>query len=628
MSEPVRQLADTFPAASLDAWRSLVDKALKGGDFQRRLVSRSADGIAIEPLYAARPADTDNAARPSCATGPGWQIAQRHADADPVAANSAILEDLSGGVSAIVLQIESPGQHGLSYRAEPIARALEGVLLDVCPVVLDARENTLDAAGSLIAAWRAYGVAEERRRGAFNLDPLGTLARTGSLYYPPQKSLSLAAELLSQTLAMPGVAALAADGRPYHEAGASEAQELAATLATLIAELRAAEAAGIAPGRAVRGIRIELSADADVLMVMAKFRAARQLVRRVLDACGAADAPLPEISASTSERMMTRRDPWVNLLRTTAACAAAAFGGADSITVLPFTWALGQPDRFARRIARNVQIVLQEEAGLGRVADPAAGSFAIETLTGELSARAWTLMQHIEGQGGMAAALTSGWLQDEIASVAEARMAAIATGKLALTGTSAFPMLGKDGVEVTPWPASPPLAQGGAVARRLAPQRLASQFEALRDAADVHAARTGAPPRVFLAALGPLAAHAARVTWIANFLAAGGIAVSVSEPVHASASAGAQFATSGAEIACICGSDESYGELGESTASILKQAGARVVYLAGRPRTGEADLRTAGVDDLIFAGANAVEVLGRLHDQLGLSRPKADDGRH
>lgn len=626
MSEPVRPLADAFPAASLDAWRGLVEKALKGGDFQRRLVARSADGIAIEPLYAARPQGAGSAAPVSPPAGHVWQISQRHAETDPAAANAAILEDLAGGVGAIVLQIESPGQSGLSYRAQPIARALDGVLLDVCPVVLDARENTLDAAGSLIAAWRANGIAEDRRQGAFNLDPLGTLARTGSIYYPADKSLALAAGLLSQTLAMPGVCALTADGRPYHEAGASEAQELAATVATMIAELRAAEAAGIEPGRAVGGIRIELSADADMLLTMAKLRAARRLVRRVLDACGAPDAALPAISVTTSERMMTRRDPWVNMLRTTAACAAAAFGGADSITVLPFTWPLGQPDRFARRIARNVQIVLQEEAGLGRVGDPAAGSFAIETLTGEMAGRAWAIVQAIEGRGGMAAALTSGWLQDEIARVAEARMAAIATGKLALTGTSAFPALGRDGVEAAPWPAPPPLAQGGAMAPRLVPRRLAAQFEALRDAAEVHSLRTGAPPRIFLAALGPLAAHATRVTWMTNFLAAGGIAVIVSEPVHASPAAGAQFAHSGAEIACICGSDESCAELGESTAAILKQAGARVVYLAGRPRSGETELRAAGVDDMIYAGADAVAALSRLHGELGLSRPTPPDG--
>jgi methylmalonyl-CoA mutase len=619
MAEPYSLANTGFPTPSLDAWRALVDKALKGGDFERRLVSRTADGIRIEPLYTARTADAlPQGGRTGPQTPIAWDIAQRHAETDPAAANAAILADLEGGVSAVVLQIESPGQSGLSYRADPIAAALDRVLLDVCPIVLDARENTMDAAGSLLALWRKAGIPDGRRLGAFNLDPLGTLARTGSLYYPIDKSLALAATFLADIRSMPGVTALAADGRPYHEAGASEAQELAAVLATLVAELRAAEAASIDVATAAAKIRVELAADADMMLTITKLRAARRLVGRILEASGAPAAPCPRLSVATSERMMAARDPWVNMLRVTAATAGAAFGGADSITVMPYTWPLGRPDAFAARIARNVQIVLQEEAGLGRVEDPARGSFALEALTGEIAARAWALSQAIEAKGGMGAVLTSGWMQDEIAKVAAERDKAIATGRLALTGSSAFPKLGSDGVTVTPWPPAPPVAAGGAAATRLLPRRLTEPFEALRAAADAYEASTGKPPVVFLAALGPLAAHAARVTWIANFLAAGGIVAKTSEPIHASAEAGAAFAASGAVLACICGSDESYGELGEATAGVLKQAGARRVYLAGRPKDGEAALRAAGVDDLLFAGQDAVSALTRLHAEAGI----------
>src|SRR5262249_10169243 len=154
----------------------------------------------------------------------------------------------------------------------------------------------------------------------------------------------------------------------------------------------------------------------------------------------------------TSKRMMAKRDPWTNMLRTTAACAAAAFGGADAVTVLPFTWALGAPDRFARRIARNVQLVLQEESSLGRVADPVGGSWYGEKLTAELAAKGWALFQDLEAKGGVVATLTSGSLQDDIARVATARAKAIATGRLELTGVSAFPLLGDDGVKVAPLP--------------------------------------------------------------------------------------------------------------------------------------------------------------------------------
>jgi methylmalonyl-CoA mutase len=315
--------------------------------------------------------------------------------------------------------------------------------------------------------------------------------------------------------------------------------------------------------------------------------------------------------------MLARRDPWVNLLRTATACAGAAFGGADAITVLPFTWALGRPDAFARRIARNTHLVLQEESAAGRVIDPAAGAWFIETLTDDLAEKAWVLFQEIEAKGGMAAALQSGFVQDEIGRVAEARAKDIAVGRAPLTGVSAFARLGDDGVKVEPHPAPEPVARGAASVTPLPPRRLAEPFERLRDAADAHAARTGKPPQVFLANLGDLAAHSTRATWIRNYLAAGGIAAVGEDGFHNSADAGKAFAASGAEIACICGTDEAYAELGETVAGVLKAAGATYVLLAGRPED-QAVLAAAGVDDFIAAGGDAIATLAKLHAALGV----------
>ncbi len=212
--------------------------------------------------------------------------------------------------------------------------------------------------------------------------------------------------------------------------------------------------------------------------------------------------------------MLARRDPWVNLLRTTTACAGAAFGGADAITVLPFTWALGKPDAFARRIARNTHLVLEEESAAGRVMDPAAGAWFIEKLTEELAGKAWALFQEIEAKGGMAAALESGLVQGEIGRIAEARARDIAVGRTQLTGVSAFARLGDDGVKVAPHPVPPPIVKGGTSVVALPPRRLAEPFERLRDAADAHLARTGKRPQVFLANLGELAAYSTRATWM------------------------------------------------------------------------------------------------------------------
>ena len=624
-------LADLFPTPTEAEWRALVDKALKGADFERRLVSRTADGLAIRPLYRRRDADGIDWPLPGdppltrgaspAGTRQGWDIRQRHAEPDPVKANAGILEDLAGGVTSLTLGIEAPGTTGLPYHQADIARALDGVLLDGCPVHLDAGEYTPDAAGSLIAVWRSSGIAPERMQGGFGYDPLATLAATGSLYHPLPKALDIAADLVATALPLPHVSALAADGHRWHAAGASEAQELAAVLATIVALLRAAEAKGAAPAAALPKIAVSLAVDADQFLGIAKLRAARRLVWHVAEACGAGDAATRvRIGAVTAERMLARRDPWVNMLRTTIACSAAAMGGADAITTLPFTWSLGRPDAFARRVARNTHLVLMEESGLGRVADPAGGSWYVERATTDLAAAAWQTFQGIEAKGGLGAALASGWWQAEVARVAEARAKGIATGRQELTGASAFPRLGDDGVESEAWPAPLPADLPGMRVTPMPLRRLAAPFEALRDRADAHEARTGRRPQVFLASLGPLAVNAARTTWMRNFLAAGGIDTSGGgDGFTSSTDAGRAFAASGATVACLCSSDAVYGELAEATASLLRTAGAERVYLAGRPREQEAALRAAGVDDFIFAGIDAVATLGRLQQELGIA---------
>lgn len=630
------ETADLFEPATREQWLGLVQKVLRGEDFEKRLVARTMDGVRVAPLYTRADAlphaegvvpGQAPFTRGSAADGAGWDIRQRHAEPDPVRANRAILEDLAGGVSSIELQIAAPGWFGLPYGGDALAQTLEGVMLAACPVYLRAGEYTADAAGSLLALWRARGMRDTDCRGGFNADPLGTLAATGALYHPVIRSLQIAAQIATDSLAMPGVTALAADGRVYHDAGATEAQELAAVLATLAAYLRALETVGMPPDQALRKITVTLSVDADQLLGLAKLRAARKLVWRVADACGAgAAAAHVAVTAETSVRMMAKRDPWVNMLRTTMACATAAMGGADAITVLPFTWALGRPDAFARRIARNTQLVLMEESGLGRVADPAGGSWAVESLTQEMAGRAWTLFQSIEAKGGMGEALSSGFIQEQIAEAAEARASAIATGRLELTGTSTFPMLGDDGVDAEPWPSELPSADlKGASARPLGMRRLAESFEALRDAADIFAGNSGQPPRAFLASLGTLASHAARATWAQNFLAAGGVAVIAGAGCADAAEAARAFSASGAAAACICGSDADYAMHAGETANALKAAGARRVLLAARPGVKEADLRAAGVDEFIHAGCNSVAALQRLHQALGVASTPMQD---
>ena len=620
---PDSNLASDFTAAKLDQWRAMVDKALKGAEFEKRLVSKTADGLRVEPLYTRKDALVSSAdAVPGAAPftrgtqpvreGLGWNIASMHIEQDPAAANAAILEDLDGGVNVIVLQM---GGIGLPAAKAALDAALKDVMLDVCPIALVSGDQFFEAAAVLEAVWNDRKIPDGARCGSFGADPIGTLALQGSLPETVDSSLARAVALLKTTEAQPRVSVFAADGVGYHVAGASEAQELACMLSTLVAYLRACEKGGIAPKAALPKISVALAADADEFSTIAKLRSARHLVWRVAEACGAGDtAKRVRFACPTSYRMMAKRDPWTNILRTTIACTGAALGGADSICVLPFTFALGKPDAFARRVARNIQIVCQEESNLGRVADPAGGSWYVEQLTSDMTKKAWEIFQDIEARGGIVAGLTSGYVQEMIAKTADARAKAIATGKSEVTGVSAFPLLGDDGVHTDAWPkpAARSAAKPGVEVAPLRPHRLGEAFEALRDAADAAGGYT-----VFLASMGEIADHNVRTTWIKNYLAAGGIATLISDGYKTAEDAAAAFKASGAKAVCICSSDAVNATLAEPTAQALKAAGAKLVLMAGRPGDKEASLRAAGVDQFLAAGADAVATLKGLHEKLG-----------
>jgi methylmalonyl-CoA mutase len=628
---PLTELAADFEPASREEWLALVDKAIKGADFEKKLVSRTADGLRIEPIYMRADASAAvgtatpgippfTRGRETAVQGLGWELHQTIADAEIRAANTAILDELEGGTNGIVLQIEAPGQFGTRVRSTvDMAAVLAGMRLDLAPVTLKAGLGSVTAARHFLGALPLVGAPAGRALGFLNLDPIGTLARWGTLSWPLDESLAEAMALAKEAREKePHLRTVCVDATIYHEAGASEGQELAALASTLVAYLRTLEAAGVDPTDAMTHLSFAVSAGPDQFLTTAKLRTARRLIWRIAEASGAGgEAPEMHLTAVSSRHMMAKRDPWTNMLRATLACAGAGLGGANAITVLPFTWALGQPDPFARRVARNIQIVLQEESNLGRVLDPMGGSWYIEKLTDDLAKKAWSLFQDIEGKGGILTALGSGYVQREIKATAEARAKAIATGRAELTGVSAFPILGNDGVTVAHHPAAPPLTEKQLV-EPLTPHRAAEPFEALRDAADAHAAQTGKPPQVFLASIGAVIDHTARSTWTKNYLAAGGIEALTSDGYPDAAAAAEAFAASGAKAACICSSDTLYAAHAMATARALKSSGAGLVLMAGRPGEREAMLKSAGVDQFLFAGTDAVATLRDLQDKLGV----------
>jgi methylmalonyl-CoA mutase len=588
-----------MPSSDLAQWRELAlgvlrRSGLAGADTPPEAVEdllsvTTYDGIRVHPLYTAQDPAPDQG-RPGAPpftrgtrTTTGWEVRQRHADPDPKATREAIVADLDNGVESIWLDLTAIDVGALPALLDEL---LDGVL-DRAGIFVDAGPATAAAAQTLLAL--------QPRRGNLGADPLGQLARTG-----------VAGELDQLgTLARrcpPGVRAVTVDACVYHDAGGSDAQELAYAAATGLAYLRELAGAGLDPTAALAQLEFRYAATADVFATMAKLRAARRIWARVAEVCGAAGAGGQIQHAVTSTAMMTVRDPWSNLLRTTLACFGAAAGGAQAITVQPFDLCLGRPDPFARRIARNTQALLREEAHVGRVLDPAGGSWYVERLTEDLAQRAWTEFTEIERAGGLARALADGLIADRLADTWQRRREDIARRATPIIGVSDYPNL----AEQLParLPAAPPVTAG------LPRHRYAEAFEALRARAERDPEQR---PTVFLATIGPLSTYGERASFATNLFGAGGLATSTSGPSTSPgtdpAAIAAAFAASGTPLACLCGSDRGYADHAAPVAAALRAAGARTIFLVGQP----ADYPE--IDGYLHRGCDATSVLSRaLHD--------------
>lgn len=616
-------LAAVFPPVDEEAWLAAVDSVLRGRSFDS-LASRTDDGITVMPLYTrgSSPGAADEAGFPGFdphTRGAGaaprphglWDVRSVVSHPDPVEANRRALEDLERGVTSLTVELDED-RRDLSTR-------LDGVHLDLAPVILRPGPAFTAAAAELEALWADRGVDPTAGLGGYGADPLGAAATGEADPGDLDDLLAALGDLAARTAASrPQVRAVAVDTLPAVEAGASEAQELAVMLSTGAAYLRAMAAAGLGVDAACRQIEVTLGADADVFLTMAKIRAARRLWSAMTAACGAGEsARAARIHVRTARRMLTERDPWVNLLRVTAAAFGAGVAGAEAVTVEPFDVLAGDPGDLGRRMARNTQLLLLEESRVGWVLDPAGGSWYVESLTEELAAVSWAQFQQLEADGGLPSVLLDGSLAERIASVRDARQRAVATRRRPITGVSEFPNLAED----------PPVRRHRAAATRstplLVPIRWAEPFERLRDAAEAHRDRTGTVPTVFLVNLGPPSAHTARATFAKNLFEAGGIQAVTSER-----GAGQGFATpeeavedlraSGARIACLCSSDERYAEQATTVATACKAAGIERLYLAGNPGERREAEEAAGIDEFVHVGVDVLDVLRRAHEVLGI----------
>ena len=582
------------------------------------LSTPTRDGVVVRPLYTRK----DEAAEPGVPGSfpfvrgadpvrdvtQGWRVTERFGDStdqrDASAINESILDAAGNGTSGLWLTVDSRGRDSLS--PEDLSSVLEGVYLDLMPVTLDAGADGIAAARAFLAVLAAAPAAPEQAAiTAATTHSLGLSPYTAAFSGRPTVSASDAAALAAE--APEGVRTFRVDGADFAQAGASNAQELGLAVAAAVAHVRDAVAAGLDNAAALRQVTFAVSVDDDQFAGIAKLRALRTMWARVADVLDAAEAGAAVTHAVTDLAMFTQRDPWVNMLRSTVAAFGAGVGGADQVTVHTFDAAIPVDARtsrtsFTRRIARNTQLLLLEESNLGRVLDPAGGSWYVESLTAELAAAAWSVFTDVENQGGYRAALDAGDVAAQVSQALAAREDAVAHRTAAVTGVSEFPNLGE-----------PRLGVGSADTDNLptaAPTlaRVARRFEALRDRADAAPTR----PQVLMLPLGPIAEHNGRTTFVANLLAAGGIDVVNPGPLTPGEVAAAVEANP-STVTVLCGTKARYADDGAAAASAARTAGVGRLLVAGPEREWTAD---EAVDGHLKVGIDAVAVLTELLDAL------------
>ena len=666
MSDP---LAAGFDPVSLEQWR---EKAA-AGDPDATLSSVVEEGIETKWLYTG-----DDALAPDPAGTPGeapfvrgtragrhWQIRQEQTHPDRSVANREILEDLNGGVTEVTLRFGGSSEAMLVHNLDDLSAVLDGVYLDMAGVALDAGSDAVPAAALLAAHWRENGIAPDQAIGSFRIDPLGALAREGSLTSTPEAGLKQAASVaLGASREYRKVRALGVDTSAYVESGATAAWELGIALSTALEYLRACEEAGLAPAEAAAQIEFTLAVGSDQFLETSKFRAVRRLWARVLEECGVPTEQRHSATyARTSGRMITWVDPWVNMLRVTTAAFAAGTGGADGVSVTPFDSEIGQPGDIGRRIARNTQIVLQDESSLGRIADPAAGSWYVESLSDEVARAGWQRFQQIEAEGGALAALRSGSIASVLTEAADRREHEMIHRSRVMTGVNEFPLLGDDNTEpvevdrealarldqarhnerpeITGIDDLKPgaladapvgellgraisLASSGARIDEIAaalsdgggdrtgaidalvPRPDAAPFERLRNATGTHEDEGGDRPRIYLACLGPIATHVNFANWAKSFFEVAGIETVPSGALSGNDEQARVFGDGGFRMAAVCaGRKEDPAEV-TNLVTRLREAGAEYVYMVNStPEINEA----SGADEVVKNGVDMEAVL-------------------
>lgn len=713
---PPLDLKKEFRAPSLEEWRGVVDKDLKGADFERKLVWKTLEGIDVQPLYTREDlksvkhlnglpgfAPYTRGTQPLSGVAHHWQIRQDSMLAAPEEVNAAVHDGLARGQTAIGIRLDNAARQGYdgdSAEARELAGrggctmssvnglriALAEIDLTRYPITIRTGTAALPVLAMLVALADEQKVDRKTLVGAVECDPFRDLVKSGALRGPLSLHYREMADIVKFCAAQcPGIRGVMVNSSPYHNAGASIVQELAFTLAGAIEYIRALEERGVDIDTAALHIMFSFSASTNTFMEIAKLRAARTLWAKIVKSFGSTNESAAKMfmHVRTSSHTMTVHDPYNNMLRTAMESFAAAVGGCDSMYVAPFTEAIGRPDDFARRMARNQQIILQEESYLSRVVDPGAGSYYIESLTESIGQEVWKLIQRIEGEGGLHKALEKGTVQEQTESVAAKRRQMIAQRRVPIVGVSNYAKPDEELLERRYVPRDEFLAerrrrlarlksmrknsdvraklngltqgvytegsnlvetaieaaregatigeiihalnQGAeAPAEKVAPMRAERQslpFEVLRARAQAWTSKHGEPPKVFFVPTGKPVMRRARVEFSHGFFGAGGFLTVEPEPFDNMDDAAKAIIDSTISAVVVCADDESYPNVVPELVKKVKEQRSHVhLYVAGYPKDSIDMLRDAGVDGFIHIKSNVIEELTALQEKLGIGK--------
>lgn len=613
----VEKLFSGFPPVSTEEWEKVIEKDLKGADYARKLIWRTNEGFEVQPYYRAE--DLEGLKHLEVFPGEfpyirgnktnhnNWFIRQDIVVEDVKEANEKALFVLDRGIESLGFILTDV------LSAEDFMTLLNGIIPEAVEINLVCGSHFEEILENFISVLNEKNTDLSKVQGSITYNPLTEMAMTGVMADFDETSA-----IFELTKELPKFRNIVIHGSIFHNSGSTIVEELGFALATAAEYLNQLTEAGMSIDELAPKMRFDFAVGGNYFMEMAKIRAARLLWAKMVEAYHPKDKVVAQmfVHSTTSNWNKTVYDPYVNMLRTTTEAMSSVIGGTDSLTVNAFDEAFETPSGFGERIARNQQLLLKEESYLDKVADPAAGSYYIETLTASIADEAWNIFLATEEKGGFVEAMKAGFVQETIKATAAKRDQDIANRKEIFLGTNQFPnfteKMEKEMEAELFEPAD--FSDENAEFESLKSYRGAQAFEALRYKTDVYSSQNKRP-LAFMLTYGNLAMRKARATFASNFFACAGFEVQDNNGFKSAEEGVTAAKAANADIIVICSSDDEYADLAPAVNEI---SGDAIVVIAGYPKAIMDDLKAKGIEHFIHVKSNVLETLKQFQTELGI----------